>query len=124
MRPQGGDDLQTDPEQLVDLSVKFVRSKKAEDILVIDLRRVTDIADFFILCTGNSDTHVEAIADALVEGMEGAGYRPWHIEGYGERNWVLIDFVDVVVHIFQREPREFYALERLWGDAKIQEVEG
>ncbi len=114
--------MDTDSLQLADLSVQFLKSKKATDILKMDLRELTDIADYFVICTAESSLHAEALRDAVVEGMEKAGYPPWHIEGDGDQSWVLIDFVDVVVHIFQQDTRQFYALERLWGDAKIEEV--
>lgn len=98
-------------------------SRKAEDIAVIDLRKTADFVDYFILCTGTSDVHVRALADAVIEGLKAEGQRPYHVEGYEMRQWVLIDFVDVIVHIFQAESRRFYGLERLWGDAPVERVE-
>ena len=97
-------------------------SKKAVDVKILDLRGLTTIADFFIVCTGGSDTQVKAIADAVVEGAKAIGERPWHKEGLALRNWVLLDYVDVVVHVFLKDTREFYSLEKLWGDAPIEEV--
>ena len=108
---------------IVDLVVKFIREKKGQRVLVMDLRGLTDIADYFVICDGASDTQVKAIADSVIEGMESSGYRPWHIEGYGGLRWVLIDFIDVVVHIFLGDTRDYYSLERLWGDAKFEEIE-
>jgi ribosome-associated protein len=107
---------------LVEVSLECLRSKKAEEIVVMNLGKVSDIADYFIVCTGGSDLHVRAIADAVVEGIEKHGQRVWHVEGYETGRWVLIDLVDVVVHIFLETTRQFYGLERLWGDA-IVEVE-
>lgn len=98
-------------------SIRLILSKKGRDITILDLRGITDVADYFVLCSADSDTQVKAISDALVEGMKVQGHRPWHIEGYESLRWVLVDFVDVVVHVFQQEPRAFYGLERLWGDA-------
>jgi len=98
--------------------IETLQEKKALDVLLMDLRALTDTADFFILCSGTSDQHVRTLADELAEKLKAAGHPPWHIEGYSKRRWVLIDCVDIVVHIFRQEAREFYALERLWGDAK------
>ena len=109
--------------RIVDCSVEFLLSKRGEEILIMDLEGLTDMSDYFVLCTGNSDTQVKALADAVMEGMKRSGNRPWHVEGYDARRWILIDFVDVVVHIFLRDVRAFYALERLWGDAKLEWVE-
>ena len=97
-------------------------SKKAVDVKILDLRGLTTIADFFIVCTGGSDTQVKAIADAVVEGAKAIGERPWHKEGLALRNWVLLDYVDVVVHVFLKDTREFYSLEKLWGDAPVEEI--
>jgi ribosome-associated protein len=97
-------------------------TKKAGDVTIMDLRKVTDMADFFVVCAGDSDTQVKAIADAVTDGMDLAGVGVWHREGLTERQWVLLDYVDVVVHVFHKEARKFYGLEKLWGDAKIEVV--
>ena len=99
--------------------VEFLQSKKAQDVRLMDLRSVTDVSDYFVVCHGDSDLHVQAIAGAVLDGMEREGVRAWHKEGIQHSRWVLLDYVDVVVHIFQKSEREFYALEKLWGDAKI-----
>ena len=103
--------------------IAYLQSRKAEDLAVIDLRGIADFSDYFIICTGNADTQVRALADAVIEGLKSEGHRPWQVEGYDTRKWILIDFVDVVVHIFQPESRQFYGLERLWGDAPIEHIE-
>lgn len=103
-----------------DLCVEALLELKAEDIQVFDLTGIADFTDYFVICSGGSDTHVKAIADAVLEGLKEQGQRPWHREGYDSRKWVLLDYVDVVIHIFQREVREFYALERLWADAPVE----
>ena len=108
--------------RVVDLTVEALKSRRGEDILVMDLREQTDVVDYFVLCTGNSDTQVKALADAVVEAMEQDGSGPWHVEGYEGRKWVLVDAVDVAVHVFQRAVREFYRLERLWGDARMEMI--
>ena len=105
-------------EAQVQWIVEILQEKKALEIMRLDLRAVTDTADFFVLCSGSSDLHVKALAEELCEQLGAAGQGPWHVEGYETRRWVLLDFVDIVVHIFRPEVREFYALERLWGDAK------
>ena len=99
--------------------IEILQAKKARDIKLLDLRSSTDTTDFFVICTATSDAHVKALADEVSEEMKLQGSRAWHIEGYRTRRWILIDFVDVVVHVMRREAREFYSLERLWGDAKI-----
>jgi ribosome-associated protein len=103
--------------------VESLQSKKGLDILLMDLRSSTDATDFFILCTATSSLQVKTLADEVADKLKEEGQRPWHIEGYKTRRWVLIDYVDIVVHIFQREAREFYALERLWGDAECTSFE-
>ncbi|RKY60612.1 MAG: ribosome silencing factor [Candidatus Latescibacterota bacterium] len=104
------------------LIAEFMLSKKAEEVVILDLRDLTDIAEYFVLCSGQTDLHVRAIVDAILEGMEAEGVRPWYVEGYEDARWVVLDFVDVVVHIFQPEVRAFYNLERLWGDAPREEL--
>ena len=97
-------------------------SRKAKDVVIMDLRKVTTMADYFVVCTGESETQVRAIADAVMEGMSKTGEKPWHSEGLQNLQWVLLDYVDVVVHVFHKDARAFYGLEKLWGDAKIQKV--
>ncbi|NVM00894.1 MAG: ribosome silencing factor [Candidatus Helarchaeota archaeon] len=97
-------------------------SKKAEDVIILDVRELTTITDFFVICSGNSDKQVKAIVDVIIEELEKFGVKPWHKEGYQYLNWVLLDYIDVVVHIFQKDTREYYSLERLWGDAEIISV--
>ena len=93
--------------------------KKAKQIMVIDLDGVSSISDFFVLMSGESDTQVKAIADHITRELRSQKIRIYHSEGFRSLRWVLLDYVDVVVHIFRPEAREFYGLERLWGDAKI-----
>ncbi len=98
--------------------------KKAEDVVVMDLRKVKNaVADFFVIGSGNSDTQLDAIAESVEkEVKERLDERPWHREGTQQKEWVLLDYVTVVAHIFLRERREFFALEVLWGDAVIRTV--
>jgi len=99
-------------------------SKKAMDVKILDLRELTSVTDYFVICSGSIDLHVKAISDAIVEGLEKRNIKVWHIEGYSALKWVLLDYVDVVVHVFSREVRDFYALERLWGDAPMEALSG
>ncbi|RPH37664.1 ribosome silencing factor [bacterium] len=96
-------------------------SKKAQDVVIMDLRGLTSIADFFVVCSADSDPQVRAIADAVEEGMDKKGSVPWHRES-GSANWVLLDYVDVVLHVFHKNTRPFYNLEKLWGDAVFEHV--
>jgi ribosome-associated protein len=96
--------------------------KKAEDVLVLDLRGLSSACDFFVLASALSEPHVSSIAEHLEEAMAAEGIRPWHVEGRRNRKWVLVDFVDVVVHLFLKETREYYRLENLWAEAPREEI--
>lgn len=103
--------------------VSALQSKKGQDVTVIDMRHVSGITDFFILCTGSSDLQIKALADAVRLDAKAAHQElPWHVEGYEERRWVVMDYVDVVAHIFDAERRTYYDLERLWADAPTERV--
>ena len=110
-------------EQLAELSTQIALSRKAEDIVIMDVRNITGVTDFFVICSGTSDTQIKAIADAIIEGFEKEDVKIWHMEGYSNLKWVLLDYVDLVVHVFHKETRNFYGLERLWGDAKTKMIE-
>lgn len=101
---------------------EFALSKKASDVMLMDLRKLTSPSDFFVVCSADSDTQVKAIADAVRDGTDSLDVRLWHSEGFTALSWVLLDYVDVVVHIFKKDVRSFYNLERLWGDAKITAI--
>jgi len=92
---------------------------KARDVVLLDLHGVTDMTDYFIVATGSSDTHVRSVAQHVVEGMEKAGLKAHHVEGAEGGRWVLVDFFDFVVHVFHPSQREYYQIERLWGDAPV-----
>lgn len=106
-----------DPVALAALAGAALVDKKALDPVVLDLRPITLVADFFVIGSGRSDVHRRAIADGLIEAFASRGLRPVGVEGYSDARWILVDFGDVVAHIFAPEEREFYDLERLWGDA-------
>ncbi len=108
-------------EELAYKVSELALSKKAENIHILDVRKQTNITDFFLICSGSTDVHVNAILDGILEGTDHV-VRPWHVEGREALRWVLIDYVDVVVHIFQQEARDYYELERLWADAEMEVV--
>jgi ribosome-associated protein len=97
--------------------VDALDAHKAQDIIVLDLRGLSEATDYFVIATGTSDTHVRALAERVIEAMGEKGHRPHHVEGLSAGRWVLIDFVDLVVHVFHPTLRQFYQLERLWADA-------
>lgn len=109
-------------KNLADKIANLSLEKKASDILILDLRPLTTMTDFFVICSGSTNVQVKAISDYIFEQLKKEKIRPWHIEGYSNQEWVLLDYVNVVVHIFQPQKREFYGLERLWGDADTVEV--
>ena len=97
--------------------------KKALDVKIIDVRKITTLTDFFVLCTSESEPQTRAITDHIYEQMKEEGIKAWHIEGYENLNWVLLDFVNIVVHVFSRESRDYYDIERLWADGYIIDVQ-
>jgi ribosome-associated protein len=107
-------------EALSKVIVKGMEEKKASDILVMDLRNIKNtVTDFFVICSGNSDTQIDAISKSVEEQVHKAGEQSaWKVEGRSNGQWILMDYVNVVAHIFLQDKREFYGLEELWGDAK------
>jgi ribosome-associated protein len=101
----------------VSAAIAAAQDKKASELVVLDLRRSSAFTDYFLLCTGQNQRQVKAIADAVEESLKRAKLRPAHIEGYDRADWVLIDYFTFIVHIFTPSTREFYGLERLWGQA-------
>jgi len=96
---------------------------KANDVILLSLANVTDVTDYFIIASGTSDTHVRAIAEHIIADLKKEGVRIYHVEGLAQGRWVLLDYVDFVVHIFHPTLRSFYQLERLWSDAEVIPVE-
>ena len=115
----------TSSEILAEVAVKGLQEVKGLDIVVMDLRKVVGaVADFFIVCSGTSDKHVQALANsAEAFAIKDLKDKPINVEGYQQGEWVLVDFVDVVVHVFQRDKRKFYNIEDLWADADFREIE-
>jgi ribosome-associated protein len=106
----------------VSKAVAAALDKKAADVVVLDLRQTPAFTDFFVLCSAQSQRQVKAIADAVEESLRADGVRPNHVEGYDRAEWVLMDFFTFIVHVFTPQMREFYSLERLWGDAERIDV--
>jgi ribosome-associated protein len=105
--------------------VKGIQEKKGVNIVILNLNNVDNaVADYFVICTGNSDSQMDAITDSIEkEVKEGIKERPWHREGFQNKEWILLDYVNVVVHVFRKDVRSNYGLEDLWGDAEISEIE-
>ena len=99
-------------------AVEAAQEKKAGDILVLDLRGLASFTDYFLICSGTSHRQIESIADEVASSLRSLSRRPSHIEGYPRGEWILMDYVDFVVHIFTTTGRDYYDLERLWGDAE------
>ncbi len=106
------------PKKIATMIRSFAEDKKAEDLIVLDVKKQSSFAQYFIIAHGNTDRHVNAIAENIMSEMKKKGEPVWQVEGLREAKWVLLDFGSVVVHVFIKELRGFYALETLWGDAK------
>ena len=116
---------ETNPEGIV-LYAKRISTmmleKKALDIKVIDVRKITTLTDFFVICTSESGPQTQAITDNIHEQMKDEGMKVWHIEGYENLEWVLLDYINIVVHVFSQKSRDYYDIERLWADGQITQV--
>jgi ribosome-associated protein len=119
-RPRDEPALQPELARTVELAL----DRKASDLLLLDLRGISTATDWFLIASGNSDTHVRSIAENVIDEMKKEGLRPSHVEGLRGGRWVLIDFIDFVVHVFHPAARDFYQLERLWGDAPSRSLDG
>ena len=114
-----------DSKKLAEIIANGMLEKKAQDVTILDLRKLESaMTDFFVICHGSSDKQVEAIADSIDhETRKNLKERPWHTEGKGTSEWILLDYINVVAHVFVKEKRDFFGLELLWGDAKVTKVE-
>ena len=113
-----------DSEKLIGCITEALLEKQAKDITLLDVRKLTTLTDYFIVCHADSDVQVKAIADNVMNSTrEDLGERAWKKEGLETRRWVVLDYVNVVVHVFLRDQREFYGIERMWNDAKITQIE-
>ena len=106
------------PFEKAALAAKCIDDKKGKKLQVLQVGELTSIADYFVIASGTSSTQVKAIADEVIDKLKAAGEEPIHVEGFNSAMWILIDFADVVVHVFMEETRDFYGIERLWADAK------
>ena len=115
----------TDKQTLIDKIVDAIQDTKGEEIMIFDLSKIENsVAETFIICSGNSNTQVSAIAGNIEKKVRNElQERPWHVEGSENAMWVLVDYVSVVVHVFQKQVREYYDIEELWGDAQITKIE-
>ena len=109
--------------RLAEAAAYWALTKQGSDILALDLRGKSDVCDFFLICSGTADVQVKAIAKAIQNGLASSGQNLLHAEGLSEGRWALLDFVDVVVHVFQPESRAYYLLERLWGDVPRVDID-
>ncbi len=109
---------------LIAVIIKGIEDVKGEDIQLLDLREIENtVCDYFIICSGNSNTQVNAISGSVQKTVsKEIKDKPWHVEGQNNSEWILMDYVNVVVHVFQKHVRQFYDIESLWGDAKITEI--
>lgn len=111
-------------DELITIIIKGIEDVKGEDIQLFDLREIENtVTDYFVICTGNSNTQVNAISQSVQKMVsKELKDKPWHVEGESNAEWVLMDYVNVVVHVFQKQTREFYDIEGLWGDATITSI--
>ena len=106
----------TDAKQMARIAVDALEEKKANDISIIDIEKISTLADYFIIASGTNKNQVQAMSDEVDEKLGRAGFEPKHIEGYNGANWILLDYGDIVIHLFDEENRLFYDLERIWTD--------
>jgi ribosome-associated protein len=104
------------------IAARAADDKKAHDLVALDISGISSFTNYFLLCTGDSSRQLQAIADAVEEQLKAIGIRPSHVEGYRNAEWILLDYADLVVHIFSKEARIYYDLERLWRDGKKLDV--
>ena len=115
--------VQIEMTPVLERATELAGDRKGVDMLVMDLRGISNATDFFFLVSGTSDMHARSIAEHIIEELKKEDVRPSHVEGLRSGRWVLIDYIDFVVHVFHPAAREFYQLERLWGDAPAQALE-
>ena len=111
-----------DSKKLSKKITELIFEKKGYDVVLLNLSKHSSFADYFIICSADSNTQVKAISDEIDKKLKDEGIRCWHKEGYQTLSWVLLDYVDVVVHVFKKDAREYYNLERLWGDVPIKKI--
>ncbi|MBI5374823.1 MAG: ribosome silencing factor [Candidatus Schekmanbacteria bacterium] len=107
------------PRQMALKAAEFADDKKALDIIIFDVRKLTTVTDFFCICHGTSDRHAKTIAEDIIEQFKKNGHIPLASEGFSTCQWIVVDFADIVVHVFQKDARDYYNLEGIWGDAPV-----
>ena len=120
--PRSKKDSTGDTGDLAKRIARFALEKKAEKVVIMNLAPLTSMTDYFVICSGSSNTQVKAISEHVTSELKKEKIRPLHIESSSNQEWILVDYIDVVLHIFQPDKRDFYSLERLWGDAEMEEV--
>ena len=113
-RPASGADV----SPMLKAAARAAQARKAHDLVALDLRGLDAVCDYFLLCSASSDVQVKAVTEHIEETLREQGLRPWHVEGLEGRRWVLLDYVGIVIHVFHEKTREYYLLDRLWGDAR------
>lgn len=115
--------ISIDTQKLIDAITDGLMEKKARDIVLLDVRKLTTLTDYFVVCHGTSETQIRALANSVMEKVkEVIGENVWKQEGLNARRWIILDYVNVVVHIFSEEKREYYGIERMWNDAVVTEI--
>lgn len=116
-------DESVETKKLLDVISEALLSKKANDITLLDVSELTTLTDYFVVCHGNSDTQIKALADAVEEDVQKhTSEKAWRKEGLSARTWIILDFVNVVVHIMNKEKRDYYGIEKMWNDAKVTQI--
>ncbi len=122
MAEKAASDAKKEARELALKISELAIEKKAEDIVVMDVDEVAGFTSYFVIATGNSEVHLKTLSDHIEDSLSQYRIKLWHKEGYQNLQWVLMDYIDVVVHLFDRETREYYDLESLWADAKMLRV--
>jgi len=110
------------PLDLARLAGRLALAKKGFDVKILKLESISSVCDYFVIVSGEANVHAKALGNAIIDGLFEAGYKPYHKEGMSEGNWILLDYIDLVVHVFLEPTRRYYALEKLWGDAPVEEL--
>jgi ribosome-associated protein len=108
------------PQAVARKAGNLALSKKGFDVRILKLKAISSVCDFFVIISGDADIHNKAIGHEIVDGLREIGLKPYHKEGFEDGNWILLDYIDVVIHIFREPIRNFYSLEKLWGDAPVE----
>lgn len=122
--PRPGAEPVMELTEIVREAIAALEDRKGEEIVILDMHAVSSFTDTMVLCTGRSEPHTQALADAVEERLREAGHKPSHVEGKREGHWILLDYLSLVIHVFTPDMRQFYQLEKLWRDAPMMEWRG